>query len=100
MRADRAGVNKAVWLIDRGAVGERDHGTDTGRRHEPSAHRIMPDGIEQHLVERCELLAHHAPHLSATARRWPPTQARYSLLPRRRSGQRGPVTPGTVGTSM
>ena len=61
MRADRSGVNKTVWLIDRSAVCKRDHGTDTGRRHEPSAHRIMPDGIEQHLVERCELLAHHAP---------------------------------------
>src|ERR1700694_4931344 len=57
--SDRSGMKKALWLIDRGAVGERDHRADTGHGHEPSAHRIMTNGVEQQLVERGQLLTHH-----------------------------------------
>lgn len=59
MRAHRPGMDEALGLIDRGSIGERNYRADAGRSHQPATHRIVSDGVEEHLVKRGELLAHH-----------------------------------------
>ena len=58
MRADRPRVGEALRLVDRRTVGQRNDRTDPWRGHQPSAHRVVADRVEQHLVQDGELLAH------------------------------------------
>jgi len=58
MRADRPGTDKALRLIDRRTVSQRDDGADPWGGHQPSAHRVIANRVEQHLVQDGELLAH------------------------------------------
>src|ERR1700674_5304586 len=58
MRANRPGMDKALWLVDRRTVGQRYDGADPWGGHQPSAHRVAADRVEQHLVQDGELLAH------------------------------------------
>ena len=60
-RPDRLGVAKARRHIDGGAVGQRHHRTDTGDRHQPPAHLVVPDDGQQAAVQDGELLAQHPP---------------------------------------
>src|SRR5215831_18977065 len=65
MRADRPGMDKALRLIDCRAVGQRYHGADPWGSHQPSAHRVIANRVEQHLVQDGELLAHDGRMLSS-----------------------------------
>src|SRR5262249_52270998 len=58
MRAARPGMDRAVRLIDRRAVGQRYDRTDPWGSHQPSAYRVIANRVEQHLVQDGELLAH------------------------------------------
>src|SRR6516225_8093080 len=58
MRADRPGTDEALRLVDRRAVGQRYHCADPWGGHQPPAHRIAADRVEQHLVQNGQLLAH------------------------------------------
>src|SRR6202035_4653944 len=58
MRADRPGMDKALRLVDRRTVGQRNHRADPWSGHQPAAHRVIADRVEQHLVQDGELLAH------------------------------------------
>ena len=58
MRADRPGMDKALRLVDRRTVGQRNHRADPWGGHQPSAHPVAADRVEQHLVQDGELLAH------------------------------------------
>src|SRR2546429_2156352 len=58
MRADRPGMDEALWLVDRRTIGQRYHGADPWGRHQAPAHRVAADHIQQHLVQNGELLAH------------------------------------------
>jgi hypothetical protein len=55
-------MGETLGLVDRSPIGERNHRADAGRGHQPPTHRIVSDRIEQHLVERGQLLAHHPTH--------------------------------------
>src|SRR6266478_520352 len=59
MRADRPGMDEALRLVDRRTVGQRDNRADPWGGHQPPAHRVAADRVEQHLVQDGELLAHH-----------------------------------------
>src|SRR5450631_3984069 len=48
---------EASGHVDRGAIGQRHHGTDTGSRHQAPAHLIVPHDGEQAAVQDAELLA-------------------------------------------
>src|SRR5438045_4768872 len=50
MRADRPGMDEALRLVHRRAVGQCNHRTDPWGGHQPSAHRIAADPVEQHLI--------------------------------------------------
>src|SRR6516225_8120113 len=58
MRADRPGMDEALRLIDRRTVSQRYHCADPWGGHQPPAHRVGTDHVEQHLVQHGELLAH------------------------------------------
>src|SRR6516225_2714589 len=58
MRADRPGMDETLRLVDRRTVSQRYHCTDPWGGHQPSAHRVAADGIQQHLVQDGQLLAH------------------------------------------
>src|SRR4051812_5161702 len=58
MRADRPGMDEALRLVDRRTVSQRDDGADPWGSHQPPAHRVAADRVEQHLVQDGELLAH------------------------------------------
>jgi len=58
MRADRPGMHETLRLIDRRTVSQRDHCADPGGGHQPPAHRVAANHVEQHLVQDGELLAH------------------------------------------
>jgi hypothetical protein len=58
MRANRPGMDKALRLVDRRPVGQRNHRADPWGGHQPSAHRVIADRVEQHLVQDGELLTH------------------------------------------
>src|SRR5207253_7532344 len=58
MRADRPGMDEALRLVDRRTVSQRDDGADPWGSHQPPAHRVVADRVEQHLVQDGELLAH------------------------------------------
>jgi hypothetical protein len=52
-------MDKALRLVDRRAVGKRYHRAGPWGGHQPSAHRVIANRVEQHLVQDGELLAHH-----------------------------------------
>src|SRR6516165_6977741 len=58
MRADRPGMDEALRLIDRRTVSQRYHCADPWGGHQPPAHQVSSDHVEQHLVQHGELLAH------------------------------------------
>jgi hypothetical protein len=58
MRADRPGMDEALRLVDRRTIGQGNHRADPWSGHQPSAHRVIADRVEQHLVQDGELLAH------------------------------------------
>src|SRR5437588_1353636 len=58
MCADRPRVDEALRLVDRRSVGQGNDRTDPGGSHQPSAHWVVADRVEQHLVQDGELLAH------------------------------------------
>ena len=58
MRADRTGMDETLRLVDRRAVGQCYDCADPWSGHQPPAHRVVADRVEQHLVENGELLAH------------------------------------------
>src|SRR5438477_13078951 len=51
MRADRPGMDEALRLVDRRTVSQRDDGADPWGSHQPPAHRVAADRVEQHLVQ-------------------------------------------------
>src|SRR5438874_4342517 len=65
MCADRPRVDEALRLVDRRPVGQGTDRTDPGGSHQPSAHRVVADRVEQHLVQDGKLLAHHRRTLSS-----------------------------------
>src|SRR6516162_11926938 len=58
MRADRPGMDEALRLIDRRTVSQRDYCADPWSGHQPPAHRVAADRVQQHLVQDSELLPH------------------------------------------
>src|SRR6516165_6730809 len=58
MCADRPGMDEALRLIDRRTVSQRYHCADPWGGHQPPAHQVGTDHVEQHLVQHGELLAH------------------------------------------
>src|SRR5262249_18447013 len=58
MRADRPGMEETLRLVDRRAVSQRYHCADPRGGHQPPAHRVAADHVEQHLLQDGELLAH------------------------------------------
>jgi hypothetical protein len=51
-------MDEALRLVDCRTVGQGNDCTDPGGSHQPSAHRVVADRVEQHLVQDSELLAH------------------------------------------
>jgi hypothetical protein len=51
-------MDEALRLIDRRAASQRYHCADPWGGHQPPAHRVGTDHVEQHLVQDGELLAH------------------------------------------
>ena len=58
MRADRSGMEERLRLVDRRTVGQRYHCADPWGGHQPPAHRVAADHIQQHLVQDGQLLPH------------------------------------------
>jgi len=58
MRADRPGMDETLRLVDRRTVGQRYYWADPWGGHQPPAHQVAADHLEQHLVQDGELLAH------------------------------------------
>ena len=56
-RANRAGVSIAV------PIAERDNRTDTRRRHQPAAHRVVPDDLQDSPVIDLETVQQHVSDL-------------------------------------
>jgi hypothetical protein len=80
MRADRPGMEEALRLVDRRTVGQRYHRTDPWGGHQPPAHRVIANRVEQHLVQDSELLTHDLADLEQRlSDRRQPRKARYEL---------------------
>src|SRR5262245_57532996 len=60
-RPDRLGVPEAGRYIDRDAIGQRDHRTDPGDRHQAPAHLIVSDNGQHAAMQDAELLANNPP---------------------------------------
>jgi hypothetical protein len=58
-RTDCLRVPEASWHVDGGAIGQRDHGADTGGGHQAPANIIVPDDGQQAVVQDADLLAKH-----------------------------------------
>ena len=58
MCTDRPGMNEALRLVDCRPVGQCNHCADPWGGHQPSAHPVAADHVEQHLVQDGELPAH------------------------------------------
>jgi hypothetical protein len=52
--------------IDRDAIGQRYHGTDTGDRHQAPAHFIVPDDDQQAAMQDTDLFTKHPPGRTAS----------------------------------
>src|SRR6266487_1907822 len=50
-RTDCLRVPEASWHVDGGAIGQRDHGADTGGCHQAPANIIVPDDGQQAAVQ-------------------------------------------------
>src|SRR5438105_5424515 len=80
MRADRPGMDETLRLVDRRTVSQRNHRADPWGSHQPPAHRVVADRVEQHLVQDGELLAHNPADVEQwLGDRGQPRKARHEL---------------------
>jgi hypothetical protein len=54
-------LRNRTGTVDGGAIGQRDHGADTGGRHQAPAHFIIPHERQQAAMQDDKLLAKRPP---------------------------------------